>query len=227
VNCPVCATEQRPFAAFNGRAGAQCRVCGSLERHRQVWVWLERSGVLSSLATKRVLDLAPHRALGPALARVAGAYDSGDLLPGKAQRVVDVCAMDFADAAFDLIVCSHVLEHVPDDSSAMRELCRVLAPGGVALLSVPLRGEVTEEDFSCDEAERLRRFGQADHVRRYGWDFFDRLRAAGFTADPVDIRDLTTEAERLTYGLATDLPWMDREARELWTLPVATKAAAP
>ena len=227
MNCPVCATDNRRFATFNGRVDAQCEVCGSLERHRQVWVWLDRSGVLTTLATKRVLDLAPHRALGPKLARAAGFYESGDLLPGKAQRVVDVCAMDYADAAFDLIVCSHVLEHVPDDASAMRELCRVLAPGGIALLSVPLRGEVTEEDFACDEGERLRRFGQTDHVRRYGWDFFDRLRAAGFTADPVDIRDLTTEAERATYGLTTHLPWMDENARELWTLPVATNAAAP
>jgi SAM-dependent methyltransferase len=223
VTCPVCGTDHESFAPFNGRENAQCPACGSLERHRQQWVWLDRSGLLARLPTMRALDLAPHRAFGPALARVAGSYDSGDLLPGKAKRVVDICAMDDADASVDFIVCSHVLEHVPDDGQALRELYRVLAPDGAALISVPLRGDVTDEDFACDEAERLSRFGQADHVRRYGWDFFGRLEAAGFSPDPVDIRDCTTEAERTTYGLTTALPWMDPNDRELWVLPVGRK----
>ncbi len=226
MTCPVCGTDHRRFVAFNGRDDAQCPTCGSLERHRQQWLWLDRSGWLARLASARVLDLAPHRAFGPALERVAGSYDSGDLLPGKARRVVDICAMsDDADASFDFIACTHVLEHVPDDGRALRELYRVLAPGGAALLSVPLRGETTDEDLTCDEAERLRRFGQADHVRRYGFDFFDRLAAAGFTPNPVDLRDLTTPEERAQYGLTTHLPWMDANAKELWVLPIGQKPA--
>lgn len=223
VTCPLCGSGHAAFAAFNRREGAQCPSCGALERHRQQWVWLERSGRLAALASQRVLDLAPHKAFGPALARAAASYDSADLLPGKANRVMDVCAIDDGDAAFDFIACSHVLEHVPDDALAMRELYRVLAPGGVALISVPLRGEVTDEDPTCDEAERLRRFGQADHIRRYGWDFFDRLRAAGFAAEAVDIRALTTEDERTRFGLSTALPWMDPDDPSLWVLPIARK----
>jgi SAM-dependent methyltransferase len=206
--------------SYNGRANAQCPACGAFERHRQLWVWLDRSGV----ATGRVLDLAPQRGLGPALARRSETYVSADLQEGRAMRVSDICALEDDDASFDFISCSHVLEHVPDDAAAMRELWRVLAPGGVAVLPVPLRDDVTDEDLSCtDPDERLRRFGQADHVRRYGWDFFDRLSAAGFDADPVDLRTITTPQERERFGLQTRLPWIDPEARELWVLPVARK----
>jgi SAM-dependent methyltransferase len=220
VHCPVCETEQPRFEAYNQRDDARCTACGAFERHRQLWVWLERSGV----TVGRVLDLAPHRGLGPALERRAASYVSADVAPGRAMRVADICALGDADASYDFICCSHVLEHVADDAAAMRELHRVLAPGGVAVLPVPLRDAPTDEDPACaDAAERLRRFGQADHVRRYGWDFFDRLAAAGFAVDPVDIRAITTPDERVRYGLATNVGWIDPDARELWVLPVARR----
>jgi SAM-dependent methyltransferase len=222
VLCPVCGTEQDRFEAYNGRQDAQCASCGAFERHRQLWVWLERSGVTLG----RVLDLAPHRGLGPALARRAETYLSADVQAGRAMRVADICALDDADDSFDFICCSHVLEHVPDDTRAMRELHRVLAPGGVAVLPVPLRDAATDEDPSCtDPAERVRRFGQADHVRRYGWDFFDRLATVGFDVDPVDIRTITTAEDREQFGLRTHVPWIASESRELWVLPVARKLA--
>jgi SAM-dependent methyltransferase len=225
VSCPLCDAEHKAFTAFSGREHAQCVGCGSLERHRQQWVWLERTGTVARLAEMRVLDLAPHPAFGAALERHAAVYDSADLLPGKAKRVMDICAIQDADASFEFIACSHVLEHVPDDAQALRELFRILAPGGMALLSVPLRGETTIEDFECDVDERRRRFGQADHVRRYGWDFFDRLEAAGFRSEKVDVRTVTSEDERSRYGLTTALPWVDPEDPALWVLPLARKPA--
>jgi hypothetical protein len=106
----------------------------------------------------------------------------------------------------------------------MSELRRVLVPGGVAVVAVPLAGDTTDEDPDCaDPAERLRRFGQDDHVRTYGWDFLDRLESVGFDVDAVDIRDCTTADERVRYGLATSVPWLDANARELWVLPTARK----
>ncbi len=218
--CPVCNTSPGDFKSYNGRPHAQCPSCGAFERHRQMWVWLERSGV----ATRRVLDLAPHRGLGPALERRASSYVSADVQPGRAMRTADVCALDDEDASFDFICCSHVLEHVADDGAAMRELFRVLVPGGVAVVPVPLRDGVTDEEAPGDDtADRANRFGQPDHLRRYGFDFFDRLTAAGFVTEAVDLRDLTTPAEREQFGLLTRIPWIDPEARELWVLPVAKK----
>ncbi len=87
---------------------------------------------------------------------------------------------------FDLILCSHVLEHIPDDRGALRQLRRVLRPGGAAVIQVPLRTGPTDEDASVvDPAARHRRFGQFDHVRFYGSDFTDRVRAAGFGVEAV------------------------------------------
>lgn len=220
-HCPVCKASHPEFESYNGRPLAQCPSCGALERHRQMWVWLEKSGV----ATTRVLDLAPHRGLGPALERRAPSYVSADVQPGRAMRTADVCALDDDDASFDFICCSHVLEHVVDDGAAMRELFRVLMPGGVAVVPVPLRDGPTDEEAPGDDpADRANRFGQSDHVRRYGLDFFDRLTAAGFVTEAVDIRDMTTPEERDQFGLLTRIPWIDAEARELWILPVARKS---
>lgn len=98
----------------------------------------------------------------------------------------DIAAMPFRDEAFDLIICSHVLEHVDDDIAAMKEMVRVLSRGGVAMVLVPFADSpVTDEDPTADADERIARFGQADHVRLYGRDVLDRLRGAGFEVEVV------------------------------------------
>jgi SAM-dependent methyltransferase len=130
------------------------------------------------------VDVAPSRAVDLALERLPAAPRIRmDFDPSADRRKVDlqasVTAMPFEDGAVDLLVCSHVLEHVPDDATAMVEIARVLARGGIGLVAVPLRRGKTVEDPEASPEERIRRFGQADHVRYYGDDFDDRLHAAG------------------------------------------------
>ncbi len=187
VLCPLCEKTARRFRPFGGgtikRPNAQCPHCGSLERHRLIWLYLrDQTDLFSGSERKRMLHIAPERALHE---RLVGEplvdYLSADLDPQLADVQMDITAIDFPDDSFDVIYCSHVFEHVPDDARAMRELCRVLRPTGWAILQVPILLERTEEDPSLtDPEERLRRFAQRDHVRAYGPDYVDRLRAAGF-----------------------------------------------
>jgi SAM-dependent methyltransferase len=152
-------------------------------------------------------------------------YRSADLEPGRADEQVDVTNIPWPDECVDFIVCSHVLEHVPDDRAAMRELRRILTPDGLAVIEVPVLAEVTVEDPSVvDPHERLRRFGQVDHVRVYGPDVYDRLTEAGFAVSHHDVRDLTTTSERSRFGLVHHLPWADPDSPYLWDVALCRSA---
>ena len=182
--CPVCRSRVRRFlpAGVVPRPDAVCPVCQSYERHRLLWVFFERHTDLFAPAVKKLLHVAPEPILATRLRRIPGiAYLSGDLHDPEAMVAMDITRLPFGDGAFDVVLCSHVLEHVPDDRKAMAELCRVLRPGGWAVLQVPLHEGTTLEDPAVtDPAERERLFGQRDHVRRYGADYGQRLEAAGF-----------------------------------------------
>ena len=116
-----------------------------------------------------------------------------------------VTAIPLADRSVGVLVCYHVLEHVEDDAAAMRELARVLAPGGVGLVQVPIRvGVPTDEDPTADRPERIRRFGQSDHVRYYGDDFEERLTDAGLVWTRVSPRSLVGENVCRVLGLIPD-----------------------
>jgi len=179
VICPCCGWEGARFAPFRERAGAACPRCGSLERHRALWRFLTRGGRLES--EPRVLHFAPEPCL-EGLWGGAASYVSVDLA-GPATVQADITALPFPAASFDLVVCVHVLEHVPDDGTAMRELRRVTAPDGAVVVMVPRdpgRAVTYEDPGIIAPAARLAAFGQDDHVRIYGRDLVDRLEAAGF-----------------------------------------------
>ena len=205
--CPVCGRSSRKFRRFgiDAREDARCAHCGSLERHRFVWLYFRDRTDLFDGAPKTMLHVAPEACFEPRLKKALGpGYISADLADPRAMVKLDVTAIPYPDGFFDVIYCSHVLEHVQDDRRAMRELHRALKPGGWAILNVPVRVEATVEDPSItDPAGRLAAFGQTDHVRRYGRDYQDRLREAGFWVMTIGVSDLFGEEDRVRMGLTS------------------------
>lgn len=184
--CPICNSAVREFqsAGVVRRPNARCPVCGSLERHRLVWLYLiERTNLLTEHPSpKKLLHIAPEHIIAKRLRPELGIdYLSADLTSRQAMIQMDITDIPMPDDAFNVIICNHVLEHIVADSTAIQEVFRVLEPGGWALLQVPIKGETTIEDPSVQTPEeRLRVFGQRDHVRRYGRDYPNRLMTAGF-----------------------------------------------
>jgi ubiquinone/menaquinone biosynthesis C-methylase UbiE len=136
-------------------------------------------------------------------------YVTADLNASDASVVMDVTAIDFPNETFDVILCSHVLEHVTDDRRAMREFRRIVKPTGWALINVPSdpsRVDIFEDTSVLTAEERLVAFGQADHVRIYSHEgFLRRLRKAGFDVevDPLAF----SPSERRRFVLDADGGW--------------------
>ena len=152
----------------------------------------------------KVLDIAPARSVRSFLVPLVGSrYIATDLfeMPGISLRS-DLTKLGFADDSFDVIICYHVLEHIPDDGAAMSELTRILKPGGIAFIQVPRRrGIATDEDPTAPVEERVRRFGQDDHVRYYGDDLEQRLRTNGLLPTTVCPAAAWPTAQTRRFGL--------------------------
>ncbi len=174
----------------------------SLERHRLIWLYLKNETDFFESPSK-VLHIAPEKAFISRLKKLPHLdYISCDLESPLADIKADICNLPFEDASFDWILCNHVLEHIPNDQKAMQELFRVLKPGGKALLQVPLdpkRNTTFEDNSITDKAERTKIFGQYDHVRVYGLDYFDKLRKIGFEVNALQYGKTLTEKERNRY----------------------------
>jgi SAM-dependent methyltransferase len=178
--CVVCDRSMRRWKRESRVPGeAVCPWCESRGRQRLMWLWISRETDLFS-KPRRLLHLAPEKGLQQRFLRADNlSYVPVDLDSPLAAVTMDLCACPLPDDSFDAILCTHVLEHIPDDRSAMSELERILRPGGWALLMVPfLPDRRTEEDPGATREERLRRFDQEDHVRKYGGDYIDRLNKA-------------------------------------------------
>ncbi len=177
--CPCCGQTSK-FRSFGVRPYWLCPRCGSLGRHRLLALYLDEHREL--IRGKTVLHFAPEPSVRPHVEPYAQRYISGDIHPGPCQIRIDIEQIDLPDGEVDLIICNHVLEHV-DDKRALCELRRVLKPQGVLLLMAPVveGWDHTYEDPTIVAPEdRLRHFGQEDHVRYYGRDIRDRIAAAGF-----------------------------------------------
>ena len=208
--CPLCESALKSFLPIERYGNVGCPVCASHNRHRFLWLFLERKTDLFQGEVKKLLHFAPDKTLAGKLARAPQVdYLSGDLDARRAMLRMDITNISFPDSSFDVVLCSHVLEHVPDDLLALRQLHRVLKPGGWAVVMVPITVKKTFEDDSIVEpVEREKLFGQADHVRRYGPDIKQRIEQAGFdvvsiwpasVADQNEIHYYRIESEPLFY----------------------------
>lgn len=193
------------------RANALCPHCRSLERHRLIWHYLRSKTDLFDVP-KKMLHVAPELLFYKMFrdcknldytpcAKFGDGYT--DHYPEGTVNI-DITDIKLPDNSFDVIICSHVLEHIPDDAKAMHELHRVLRPGGWAILQVPLDNsrDVTYEDFSItDPKERIQHFGQHDHVRVYGRDYEERLTQAGFQVKRDKFAYEYSREQLFSYGI--------------------------
>lgn len=196
-----------PYGYGNQRNNVLSPSTLSLERHRLLWLYLQnetdffqseldsdstvtknkriklRQNTGTSSALK-VLHFAPEQEFYKRFKKQTNIeYTTTDLLSPLADIKADICNLPFEDTTYDIIFCNHVLEHIPDDTKAMQELYRVLKPGGMGIFQIPQdlsRATTFTDNTIVDQKERAKIFGQYDHVRVYGRDYFEKLRSIGF-----------------------------------------------
>ncbi|MDO4729192.1 MAG: methyltransferase domain-containing protein [Bacteroidota bacterium] len=194
-----------PYGYENVRDNVLSPSTLSLERHRLLWLYLTNETNLFTTPTK-LLHIAPEQAFYKLFAKQKNIdYTTADLNSPLAMVKADICALPFEDNCFDMILCNHVLEHIPDDTKAMEELFRVLKPGGIGIFQIPQdlnRATTFEDDSITDPRERAKIFGQYDHLRIYGRDYFDKLRNVGFEVTEEDYTQKFTPSEIDRYRLA-------------------------
>lgn len=193
-----------PYGYENVRENVLSPGTLSLERHRLFWLFLKNETTFFKENSK-VLHFAPEQAFYKKFRKMENLdYTTTDLNSPIADVKADICNLPFKTDEFDYIFCNHVLEHIPDDTKAMQELYRVLKPGGLAILQVPLKADLKitfEDDSITDPKERARIFGQYDHVRIYGMDYFKKLQSVGFEVEALDYTRKFSKVEIEKYRL--------------------------
>jgi SAM-dependent methyltransferase len=208
--CPCCGWRVRGFAhgprSFRARSLSYCPRCNAKARHRRQWLYLQQRTNLFS-DRLRVLDVSPNFGMARRLFKLPNLdYVRADLYPAHNLDIrMDLAVAPLRSDSFDAVICTHVLEHVQEDRKAIREIWRVLRPGGWAIISVPIRLEerTFEDPTITTPSARQRAFGEAAHVRLYGYDLGERLEQGGFQVQ----LDLGNQVERQTrdrYGLRDD-----------------------
>lgn len=204
---PINEKSYRTFLSYgyeNMRKNALAPGTLSLERHRLLWLYLQQHSNFFKQPIK-LLHVAPEQCFYSIFrAQKNIEYTTTDLFSPLADVKADICDLPFADNTYDVVFCNHVLEHIEDDAKAMNELYRILKPGGYGIFQVPqdTNRQSTYEDFSITSPEeRQKHFGQYDHVRIYGLDYFTRLEKAGFNIQQFKVTNSFSKEEIEKYAL--------------------------
>ena len=200
--CPVCGFHGSFISVGKpSRWDARCLNCGCRERHRLTWLWMTEGGG-NRLEGKRILHFAPEKVWMKQM-RGNKLYETADLLQKGVTHKVDITRIPLPDSSYDVVMAHHVLEHIDDDQTAMRELFRLLKPGGTGVFSVPVntsRQETYENPAITDPDLRVAHFSAPDHKRYYGLDFANKLAAVGFTVTTFRM----PPDQEVQYGLLRD-----------------------
>jgi SAM-dependent methyltransferase len=200
-----------PLMAALGMIGSDvknfaCPWCFAHDRERHLFLYLSECGLMARMAGAEIVHFAPEARLAEKVAeRGPRRYLRCDLVPASPEvTMADLQAMPFDDASFDLVIANHVLEHVDDDRAALAEIRRVLRIGGQAVLQTPfcagLRG-TWEDQAIVSPAARLQAYGQADHVRLFGADIFERIAAAGLSSQVAGHQEILGGFDSARYGV--------------------------
>jgi SAM-dependent methyltransferase len=202
VHCPIC---EQSFRAFVGGPLGHCPGCRSAARTRLLWLYLRSDWAEIFAKRLGVLHIAPDQALESRFRKERDLrYLSGDPYEPEGMIRLDLTDLALPDGCFDVVLCVHVLPHIPNDRKAMHEMARVLRTGGAALIMAPVddaRETTFEDPWVVDPKVRTEVFGEFDFVRVYGRDFYDRLRGAGFDVSVVRPAEKFDEPTLQTYGL--------------------------
>lgn len=194
-----------PYGYGNQRSNVLSPSTLSLERHRLLWLYLKNETTFFTKKHK-VLHFAPEQAFYKRFRKMSNLdYVTTDLNSPLADVKADICNLPFENNTFDVIFCNHVLEHILDDTKAMQELYRVLKPTGMGIFQIPQdlkRATTFEDNTITDKKERAKIFGQYDHVRIYGRDYFDKLKTIGFKVEAVDYTAKLSKEEVDRFCLA-------------------------
>jgi SAM-dependent methyltransferase len=197
-HCPICKSDLKKFRSVS------CPKCGSGVRHRMIWLFLERKTNFFK-DDLSVLHFAPEHCFYKHFRKQKNLnYLSADIGSPRAMVEIDMTNIQYPDNSFDVVLSSHVLEHVNDDIKAMKELCRVQKKAGWSVHLAPIdysRKDTFEDPSVIDPDERQRIFGHHDHKRIYGTDYKNRLESAGFTVSIFKTSDFCNEKEIIKMGL--------------------------